>query len=130
VVRAVTGSSIVGKRLICEFGAIREDELFSASPGDFLFFEEIKKACDQGLDVYDFSVGDENYKRLWCDIEATHFDVTLPLTLKGRVLAGMSRGKIRLKTFIKRNRMVWEFTKRLRRRNAAPVAAEASDGDD
>jgi CelD/BcsL family acetyltransferase involved in cellulose biosynthesis len=128
-IRAVTGSSIMGKRVICEFGAISEDELFYASPGDFLFFEEIRNACDAGMDFYDFSVGDEHYKRLWCDIEATHFDVTVPLTAKGRVFAGLSRGKTRLKTFVKRNAFVWAMTKRWRRRNAAP-AAEASDGDE
>jgi len=127
-IRAVTGSSVVGKRLICEFGAISEDELFYASPGDFLFFEEIKKACDAGMDVYDFSVGDEHYKRLWCDIEAKHFDVTVPLTVKGRALAGVSRGKTRLKRFVKRNAFMWTLTKRLRRRSAVP-AVEASEED-
>jgi CelD/BcsL family acetyltransferase involved in cellulose biosynthesis len=126
-IRAVTGSSVVGKRIICEFGAISEDELFYASPGDFLFFEEIKNACDTGMDVYDFSVGDEHYKRLWCDIEAKHFDVTVPLTVKGRMLAGFSRGKTRLKTFVKRNEFTWALTKRLRRRSSAPAA---SDGDE
>ena len=82
--RAVTGSSRCGKRLICEFGAIAEDELAHASPGDFLFFDNIEEACQRGLAVYDFSVGDEPYKRLWCDLETRHFDVIVPLTTKGR----------------------------------------------
>lgn len=128
-IRAVTGSSVMGKRVICEFGAISEDELFYASPGDFLFFEEIRNACDRGFDVYDFSVGDEHYKRLWCDIESAHFDVTVPLTAKGRVLAGAARGKTRLKTFVKRNEFIWTLTKRLRRRKAA-AAVEAGDAED
>lgn len=122
MIRAVTGSSVVGKRIICEFGAIREDELAHASPGDFLFFEEIRNACDEGFDVYDFSVGDEPYKRLWCDIEAMHFDVAVPLTPRGRMLAAFTRGKTRLKTFVKRNRLTWALTRRLRRRSAAAAA--------
>ena len=47
--RAVTGSSRSGKRLICEFGAIAEDDLAHASPGDFLFFDNIEEACEQGF---------------------------------------------------------------------------------
>ena len=85
--RAVTGSSRSGKRLICEFGAIAEDDLGHTSPGDFLFFDNIQEACETGFAVYDFSVGDEPYKRLWCDIETQHFEVLIPLTLKGRALA-------------------------------------------
>ncbi|RWF06417.1 MAG: GNAT family N-acetyltransferase, partial [Mesorhizobium sp.] len=51
--RAVTGSSRSGKRLICEFGAIADDDLAHASPGDFLFFDNIEEACETGFDVYD-----------------------------------------------------------------------------
>ncbi|PBB18769.1 GNAT family N-acetyltransferase [Mesorhizobium sp. WSM4313] len=125
--RAVTGSSRSGKRLICEFGAIAEDDLSSASPGDFLFFDNIQEACELGFDVYDFSVGDEPYKRLWCDIEVQHFEVLAPLTLKGRVLAAGLRQGARAKAFIKNNPTVWKLTKMLRRKaagQAAPVAAE------
>ena len=85
--RAVTGSSRTSTRIICEFGTIADDDLAHASPGDFLFFENIAEACRQGLAVYDFSVGDEPYKRLWCDLETRHFDVIIPLSAKGRLLA-------------------------------------------
>ncbi|MDX8452523.1 GNAT family N-acetyltransferase [Mesorhizobium sp. VK9D] len=125
--RAVTGSSRSGKRLICEFGAIAEDDLAFTSPGDFLFFDNIQEACDLGFDVYDFSVGDEPYKRLWCDIEIQHFEVLAPLTLKGRALATTMRQGARAKAFIKNNPTVWKLTKMLRRktaRQAAPAPAE------
>lgn len=117
--RAVTGSSRCGDRLICEFGAIREDELSRLSPGDFLFFENIRRACEEGLAVYDFSVGDEPYKRLWCDVEITHYDVLVPMTMRGRILAHAMRTKNRLKAFVKRNSLVWRFTKALRRRKGS-----------
>lgn len=125
--RAVTGSSRSGKRLICEFGAIAEDDLAFTSPGDFLFFDNIQEACEQGFDLYDFSVGDEPYKRLWCDIEVRHFEVLMPLTLKGRVLATGLRQGARAKAFIKNNPTVWTLTKSLRRKaagQAAPIVAE------
>ncbi|CCV13241.1 GNAT family N-acetyltransferase [Mesorhizobium sp. STM 4661] len=125
--RAVTGSSRSGKRLICEFGAIAEDDLAHTSPGDFLFFDNIEEACERGFEIYDFSVGDEPYKRLWCDIETQHFEVLFPLTLKGRALALELRQGARLKSFIKNSPTVWKLTKLLRRKTvgqAAPVTNE------
>ena len=124
--RAVTGSSRCGRRLICEFGAIMEDELSHASPGDFLFFDNIQEACEDGMAVYDFSVGDEPYKRLWCDIEVQHLEVLAPLTLKGRALALGLRQSARLKAFAKHSPAVWKLTK-LARRKAAGQAAPADD---
>lgn len=126
--RAITGSSRFGDRLICEFGAIVEDELAYASPGDFLFFENIKQACDAGLAVYDFSVGDELYKRLWCDIETRQQDVIAPLSAKGRLLALSLRGAARLKASIKGNVRLWRLVKRLRRQGGAkPAPTETSE---
>jgi CelD/BcsL family acetyltransferase involved in cellulose biosynthesis len=126
--RAVTGSSRSGKRLICEFGAISEDDLTHASPGDFLFFDNIEEACEKGFDVYDFSVGDEPYKRLWCDIETRHFEVLIPLTLKGRALALVLRQGARLKAIIKNSPTIWKLTKTLRRKTAGQaVPAEGKD---
>lgn len=120
--RAVTGSSRAGKRLVCEFGSIADDDLSHTSPGDFLFFENIREACETGFDVYDFSVGDEPYKRLWCDIETVHFDAFVPLTAKGRLLSGGMRATNRLKSLVKGSPAVWRIAKALRRRSGAQVA--------
>jgi CelD/BcsL family acetyltransferase involved in cellulose biosynthesis len=129
--RAVTGSSLSAKRLVCEFGAIAEDDLGHASPGDFLFFENIGEACRHGLEVYDFSVGDEPYKRLWCDIETRHFDVVVPLTAKGTLLARSLRLKAGVKAWIKNSPTVWKLTKLLRRRAAGqPQPSEDRSGED
>ncbi|WP_027170464.1 GNAT family N-acetyltransferase [Mesorhizobium sp. WSM3224] len=128
--RAVTGSSRSGKRLICEFGAIAEDDLAFTSPGDFLFFDNIQEACELGFDLYDFSVGDEPYKRLWCDVEIQHFEVLAPLTLKGRALSTTMRQGARAKAFIKNNPTVWKLTKMLRRKAAGQAAAPAAAEDD
>ncbi|MBZ9744348.1 GNAT family N-acetyltransferase [Mesorhizobium sp. CO1-1-7] len=125
--RAVTGASRSGRRLICEFGAIAEDDLAHTSPGDFLFFDNIQDACRSGFAVYDFSVGDEPYKRLWCDIETRHFEVLIPLTLKGRALGQALRQGARLKAFVKNSPAIWKLTKLLRRKavgQTAPVPTE------
>jgi CelD/BcsL family acetyltransferase involved in cellulose biosynthesis len=117
--RAVTGSSHCGDRLVCEFGAIREDELSRLSPGDFLFFDNIRRACEEDLALYDFSVGDEPYKRLWSDVEITQYDVIVPMSTRGRILALTMHSNNRLTAFIKGNHQIWRLTKALRRRNGS-----------
>jgi CelD/BcsL family acetyltransferase involved in cellulose biosynthesis len=82
-----------------------------------------------GFDIYDFSVGDEPYKRLWCDVEVQHFEVLAPLTLKGRALAMSTRQGARAKSFIKNNPTIWKLTKMLRRKAAGQAAAAAAEDD-
>jgi CelD/BcsL family acetyltransferase involved in cellulose biosynthesis len=124
--RAVTGSSVSGKRMICEFAGISDDELAHASPGDYLFFENIEQACRDGFEVYDFSVGDEPYKRLWCQLETRQFDVVAPLTVKGQLLAQRLRLEAKVKAYVKNNPTIWRLTKMLRK-NAAGKEQPADD---
>lgn len=124
--RAVTGSSLSGDRVICEFGAIADDEVASASPGEFLFFENIQDACRQGYAIYDFSVGDEAYKRLWCDLETQQFDVLVPLTIKGHLAVAALRARASMVRAVKSNRRIWGAVKRLRR-GAVATSQPADD---
>jgi CelD/BcsL family acetyltransferase involved in cellulose biosynthesis len=125
--RAVTGSSRAAERLVCEFGAIADDDVAFASPGEFLFFDNIKEACEQGYAIYDFSVGDEPYKRLWCNLEIRQFDALVPLTAKGRVaVAGMQLTN-RAKSFVKNNKLVWNVVKAFRKKTAAAPQEPADD---
>jgi len=126
-IRAATGSSRSAESLICEFGAIADDDVAFASPGEFLFFDNIKEACEQGYAVYDFSVGDEPYKRLWCDLEISQFDVLVPLTAKGHAAAATMRLTNRAKAFVKNNRFVWKLVKALRRKTADAAPPEGAE---
>lgn len=117
--RAVTGTSRCGARLTCEFGAIYDDELGTSSPGEFLFNENIEQACGAGDEVYDFGVGDEPYKRLWCDIETHHADVIVPFSTKGRIYASGLKAAARLEAALKNNPPAWLLAKSLRKRLAA-----------
>ncbi len=113
--RAVTGSSIRANRIVCEFSSFADDEAAHASPGDFLFFENIRAACEAGMDVYDFSIGDEPYKRVWCDITEIHFDCAIPLTTKGRLAAIGYRAASEAKRLLKSNDALWRAAKKIRR---------------
>ena len=126
ILRAVTGSSRSARRLTCEFGAIAEDDLAHTSPGEFLFFDSIGEACEQGLAVYDFGIGDEPYKRTWCDIETRHVEVVVPLTAKGQILALQLRLDARLRAFVKSSPLIWNITKLVRKR-AAGLPQPADD---
>ncbi len=128
--RAVTGSSRCGRRLICEFGSITDDELAHASPGGFLFFDNIREACEQGFAIYDFSVGDEPYKRNWCDLEIQHRDVLLPLTMKGRAFAFGLHQNARLTAYIKNNPAIWNLMKRVRRKTIGQSANQPESRED
>ena len=116
VVRAVTGSSLCGDRMVCEFSGFVPDETENTSPGDYLFFENIAWACGEGLAVHDFSVGDEPYKRLWCDIETVQQDTVLTLSAKGRMAAALHRWAADAKRRLKANPALWTAAKALRRR--------------
>ncbi len=121
--RAVTGCSVTKSSIICEFGSIADDELASTSPGDFLFFENIREACEAGLDTYDFSVGDEPYKRLWCDMETRHFDTAIAVSMKGRLAVAGLKAMNSAKRVVKSSPLARTFIRRLRRRASLPASA-------
>jgi CelD/BcsL family acetyltransferase involved in cellulose biosynthesis len=128
--RSVTGSTIAGDRLICDVSAIASDELTGTSPGDFLFFEMIREACEAGFSVFDFSVGDEYYKRLWADTETWQSDLFVPLSARGSAVAAVSRSIAAMKRAVKSNPVFWSLVKRLRRSaGGRDPAAPASDED-
>lgn len=123
--RAVAAYSRTGERIICDFASFAEDELHAASPGEFLFFHDIEKACAEGTKLFDFSVGDETYKRAWCEIETRQFDILFPLTAKGHAAAAVKRAKARAKGMVKDNPLAWRLVRMARARNAGkPASAE------
>jgi len=117
-IRAITGSSRAMDSIICEFSTFAEDELAHASPGDFLFYENIAETASQGLALYDFGVGDEPYKRLWCDVETRHSDVFIGLTPLGRAAAQTSFAVAGIKRAIKQNPVAAALARRARRISA------------
>ncbi len=130
-IRAVTASSVTGDRVTCEFASICEDELAQHSPGEFLFFRNIEQAAADGYVTYDFGVGDEHYKRMWCNVETTHFDTVIPVTAKGAAYGMAWRTIAAAKRRIKRDRMLWPLVKRLRQRMRGQKPAEKpADAED
>ena len=73
------GLTLDQKILAVQWGAIRDKRLYSIiasydygehsslSPGEILLHELFGWCFDQGIDVFDFTFGDEPYKRAWCE---------------------------------------------------------------
>ncbi|MEJ5018974.1 GNAT family N-acetyltransferase [Ochrobactrum vermis] len=115
--------SIIGKLFsytgpTVEFAAIAEDELMTASPGEFLFFEDIRRSCDDGRPIYSFGIGDEPYKREWCDIELKIYDTLVPLSAKGKLFTALQSARNAVAGSLKRNPRLWSLAKTLRSRFA------------
>lgn len=116
---AIVGCTVHGGRLTVEFGTF--DEAWGElGPGDMLFFMAIREAAERGLQIFDFGIGDEFYKRGWCEIETWHRDTVIPLTLKGQALGAGKAIRNRIVRSVKNNKAIWPTVKKLRRR--LPVA--------
>jgi len=57
------------------------------SPGRFILFHLFRACMESGIEIFDFTIGDEEYKDIWCDTRMPlyqHFDAR---TGRGRMLA-------------------------------------------
>jgi CelD/BcsL family acetyltransferase involved in cellulose biosynthesis len=116
--RAIYGCSMHGLRQMVHFTAFSDDELSIASPGDFLNFALIEQACKADTQMFDLGVGDEGYKRSWCDIETWHRDTIIGVSLRGKFSKLQFDGTRSVKRWIKNNEKLWAFAKRVRKLKA------------
>jgi CelD/BcsL family acetyltransferase involved in cellulose biosynthesis len=55
------------------------------SPGRLLLFHLFQWCFDNGIEIFDFTIGDESYKTDWCDEDMPLYEYFEPRTLKGRL---------------------------------------------
>jgi CelD/BcsL family acetyltransferase involved in cellulose biosynthesis len=111
---AIAGLSRKGDHIICQFGSVDDEAVPGASPGEFLFYLMIEKAGASRAAIFDFGIGYQLYKQNWCPVETQHFDVLIPISLKGRLGALAMSAVTRLKAAIKRNRQLYAVIQKLR----------------
>lgn len=111
---AVIGCTTHAKRYTVEFGTF-DDFFFNASPGDLLFYAAVRNACERGFSIFDFGIGDEPYKRRWCDIETVQFDTVIPITKFGQVTKIWRINRARAVRVIKSNERIWSIAKTVRK---------------
>ena len=114
-IAAVGGCTIKGRHFTVEFGGICSTDR-QLSPGDILYHLLIEDCCKRGFEIYDFGVGDEFYKRRWCDVETWHRDTFIALTVKGSLAVIALKRIAALKKSVKNNPRLFAIIKRLRGR--------------
>ncbi|MBR0556053.1 GNAT family N-acetyltransferase [Ciceribacter sp. L1K23] len=128
-IAAIAGLSRKGDHVICQFGSIDETLVADTSPGEFLFWLMIEKSCAEGAALFDFGVGDQDYKRRWCTVETIQHDVLLPVSAPGRLAAIAQRGVTRTKAVIKGNPQLYAIIQRLRSYADETPTAATGTGD-
>jgi CelD/BcsL family acetyltransferase involved in cellulose biosynthesis len=100
-------------------------------PGAAHLRELLRFATERGLKRFDFTIGDEPYKRDWCENEQRLYDYSAAVTLRGWPSAALSLGWRRLKRVIKQTAPLWNAAQRLRGMVAAlrkkPAAKEQAE---
>lgn len=111
---SVIGCTIHRNRITVEFGTF-DNQYAACGPGDILFYYAIENACKSGLDIFDFGIGDEFYKRSWCEIETWHRDTIVGLSTHGKVIAAYKLLRGSVVRNLKSNQFVWSNIKKARK---------------
>ena len=91
-----------------------DSELSRLGPGRTHLHELLRHAIDAGMRMFDFTVGDEPYKRDWSDKEMKLYDHLVAVTLRGRVVVAAVLAFRKTKRFIKRTPALWHAYSMLR----------------
>lgn len=107
-----------------------DGEVSRFGPGAAHLRELLQRSIRVGLTRFDFTIGDEPYKREWCDTEQTLYDHVAAASLRGWPVMQLSMARRGLKRTIKHNAFLWSMTLKLRaalgafKRRREPAAPE------
>ena len=99
-----------------------DGEVSRFGPGMAHLHELLRRAIERGYRIYDFTIGDESYKRDWCDTELTLYDHVMPVTWRGMLVAAPMLITNRLKRWIKQTPAAWNAVIKGRALTAALMA--------
>jgi len=84
-----------------------DGELSRFGPGAAHLHDLLQQAIERGFKVFDFTIGDERYKRDWCDTEIKLYDYISAATWRGALVAMPMLAALRLKRWIKQTPVLW-----------------------
>ena len=84
-----------------------DGEVMRFGPGRAHLHELLRHAIEHGIRDFDFTIGDESYKRDWADIEVRLYDHLQAATLRGAVVVAMMSAFRRTKRLIKTTPALW-----------------------
>jgi CelD/BcsL family acetyltransferase involved in cellulose biosynthesis len=91
-----------------------DGEVSRFGPGAAHLHDLMQHAIERGFKIFDFTIGDERYKRDWCDTELKLFDVIAAVNWRGTLVAVPMLGWQQLKRWIKQTPVVWSAVGGLR----------------
>lgn len=106
---------IYKKRFYHLFPAYARNEFTRYSPGIILFRNMFKWGIEHGIEISDFTVGDEPYKYDWCDHELRLYDHLKATTARGLLYVAPVKLQRLLKRKIKQTPILFSIAKYLRK---------------
>jgi CelD/BcsL family acetyltransferase involved in cellulose biosynthesis len=91
-----------------------DGDIARLGPGRAHLHELIRHAIDAGFRRFDFTIGDEPYKRDWSDTEVGVLDHLAAATLRGGIAVAVTVAYRRSKRFIKRTPALWRAFSKIR----------------
>ncbi len=91
-----------------------DHEMSKYGPGAAHLQELMAYAIRNGCDTFDFTIGDERYKRDWCESERKLYDHISFATVRGAAVAGPLLAARAAKRWIKQTPAAWNTVTRLR----------------
>ena len=91
-----------------------DGEVSRFGPGAAHLHDLMQYAIEHGCNVFDFTIGDETYKRDWSDTVLTLHDHVAAATLRGALVALPLSAAQRLKRWIKQTPVLWAVAARVR----------------
>jgi CelD/BcsL family acetyltransferase involved in cellulose biosynthesis len=84
-----------------------DGEVMRFGPGRAHLHELLRHAIEHNIRDFDFTIGDEPYKRDWADVEVRLYDHLQAATLRGAVVVGLVNAFRRTKRLIKTTPALW-----------------------
>jgi CelD/BcsL family acetyltransferase involved in cellulose biosynthesis len=106
-----------------------EGPLSRFGPGAAHLHDLMRYAIERGCDYFDFTIGDEPYKRDWCDTELKLYDHVAAVTPRGWLVATPIIVARRAKRAIKQSPLLWQLVTRLRAISGAAKPTTVADSD-
>ena len=91
-----------------------DGDVMRFGPGRAHLHELLRQAIEHGMHDFDFTIGDEPYKRDWADVEVRLHDHLQAATLRGAVVVAMISAFRRTKRLIKTTPVLWRAYSRVR----------------
>jgi CelD/BcsL family acetyltransferase involved in cellulose biosynthesis len=107
-----------------------DGEVSRCGPGAIHLQELLKYAIGRGCGEFDFTIGDEAYKREWCDTEVKLYDLRSAATPFGLAVTLPAAATARAKRIIKHTPFLWRIASRARALAGAKRSARVAESEE